>query len=153
MNRSAPPGPIVPSLIYEDVGAAIDWLCRTFGFTERLRAPGPDGHLIHAQLLVGQGAILLGARRLEPAVTIPATIEFRPPRPNEVSHTLSVPVEDVDGHFERSVRHGARILVPPTDLPFGERQYTALDLDGHRWTFSETIADVAPAEWGAIRSG
>jgi len=47
---------------------------------------------------------------------------------------------------------GARILRPPADYPYGERQYTAEDLAGHRWTFSQTIADVAPEEWGGRAS-
>jgi uncharacterized glyoxalase superfamily protein PhnB len=43
--------------------------------------------------------------------------------------------------------HGARILHAPADHPSGERQYTAADPGGHRWTFSESIADVAPEPW------
>ena len=53
----------MPMLIYEDVGKALEWLCVAFGFTERLRAPGPDGNITHAQLAVGEGAIMLGAAR------------------------------------------------------------------------------------------
>jgi uncharacterized glyoxalase superfamily protein PhnB len=60
-----------------------------------------------------------------------------------------VRVEDVDSHFEQARDFGARILSPPTDYPFGERQYTAEDLAGHRWTFSESISDVDPEDWGA----
>ena len=54
-NRSAPAATIVPILIYEDVGAAVDWLCGAFGFVERLRAAGPGGKVSHAQLAVGEG--------------------------------------------------------------------------------------------------
>lgn len=59
-----------------------------------------------------------------------------------------VRVDDVDAHHERAEQHGARIVQPPADFPYGERQYTAEDLAGHRWTFSQTIADVAPEKWG-----
>jgi uncharacterized glyoxalase superfamily protein PhnB len=59
-----------------------------------------------------------------------------------------VRVDDVDAHFERSRARGARILDEPTDFPYGERQYNVEDLAGHRWTFSQTIADVAPEDWG-----
>jgi uncharacterized glyoxalase superfamily protein PhnB len=45
---------------------------------------------------------------------------------------------------------GARILHPPTDYPYGERQYTDEDVGGHRWSFSQSIADVAPEEWGGV---
>jgi uncharacterized glyoxalase superfamily protein PhnB len=63
-------------------------------------------------------------------------------------NSVLVRVEDVDRHHERARQHGARILQAPADYPYGERQYTAEDPAGHRWTFSETIADVAPETWG-----
>lgn len=139
VNRSSPRATVVPILVYEDVGTAIDWLCGTFGFKERLRAGGPGGTVTHAQLDIAEGAVMLGRQGAE----------FRPPRPNEVSQFLHVHVEDVDKHFENARQRGARILKSPTDTPFGERQYTVEDLGGHRWTFSQSIADVAPEEWGA----
>jgi uncharacterized glyoxalase superfamily protein PhnB len=61
-----------------------------------------------------------------------------------------VRVEDVNDHHEHARKRGARILQPPSDFPYGERQYTAADLGGHRWTFSQSIADVAPEEWGGL---
>jgi uncharacterized glyoxalase superfamily protein PhnB len=59
-----------------------------------------------------------------------------------------VRVADVDAHYALASQDGAHIVHPPTDYPFGERQYTADDPSGHRWTFSQTIADVDPASWG-----
>jgi uncharacterized glyoxalase superfamily protein PhnB len=53
-------------------------------------------------------------------------------------------------HHARAVAHGANILRPPTDYPYGERQYTAVDPGGHAWTFSQSIADVDPALWGGM---
>jgi uncharacterized glyoxalase superfamily protein PhnB len=58
-------------------------------------------------------------------------------------------VDDVDGHFQRPSASGARIVSPPADMPFGERQYTVQDCGGHWWTFSQHVADVPPEEWGA----
>ncbi len=144
-NRSAPGGTIVPSLIYADVAKAADWLCDVFGFTERLRAGGKDGTVGHAQLSIGLGGVMLGASRTDGT-------QFRPPRANEVSQSLSVHVEDVDRHYQRATTRGARILQPPATYPYGERQYTAEDPEGHRWTFSQTVADVNPNEWGATAS-
>jgi uncharacterized glyoxalase superfamily protein PhnB len=149
LNRSAPSGTVVPYLIYKDVGEAIDWLSGAFGFKERLRVAGPDRKVGHAQLSVGDGAIILSPERVGTGFATPDSVEFRTPRPNEVSQSISVHVEDVDRHFEQSRNFGARILNPPTDYPFGERQYSAEDLAGHRWTFSQSIADVAPEQWGA----
>jgi uncharacterized glyoxalase superfamily protein PhnB len=59
-----------------------------------------------------------------------------------------VRVDDCRAHCERARSVGARILTEPTDMPFGERQYTVADLEGHHWTFSETLTDMAPEEWG-----
>jgi uncharacterized glyoxalase superfamily protein PhnB len=139
VNRSAPAATVVPILVYPDVAKAIAWLCGAFGFTERLRAASPGGSVTHAQLAIAEGAVMLGREGAE----------FRPPRSDEVSQYVLVHVENVDEHFERARQHGARILKPPADMPFGERQYTAADLAGHRWTFSQSIADLAPHEWGA----
>ena len=62
-----------------------------------------------------------------------------------------VRVDDASGHGERARARGATIVSEPQDYPYGERQYTAEDLGGHHWTFSESIADVAPEEWVARR--
>jgi len=146
-NRSKPAGTIFPSLIYRDLGKAIDWLSGVFGFTERLRVTDSEGKVGHAQLAIGQGGILLGEPR-----TGPDGIVYRPPRPNEVTQTVTVSVEDVDRHYEHAKRRGAQILQPPTTHPYGERQYSALDPEGHRWAFSQSVADVTPENWGAVAS-
>jgi uncharacterized glyoxalase superfamily protein PhnB len=139
INRSAPTATVVPILIYEDVARAIEWLCGAFGFEERLRAGGPDGTVSHAQLSVGEGALMLG-RQGE---------RYRPPRRGEVNQYVVVHVDDVDRHHAHAKQFGAEILQPPADKPFGERQYTARDPAGHQWTFSQHVKDVAPEEWGA----
>ena len=63
-----------------------------------------------------------------------------------------VRVENIDEHCARAQRFGARILSPPDSKPFGERQYNAEDLEGHRWAFTESVADVQPEAWGGIVS-
>jgi len=150
LNRSAPGGDIVPSLIYTDIAKAVDWLCDVFGFIERLRVTNQDGKVGHAQLAIGKGGVILSAARIgQGFANSPDSADLRPPRSNEVSQTLSVRVEDVDRHYEHAKQQGARILSPPQTCPFGERQYTAEDLEGHRWTFSQSVADVNPKDWGA----
>lgn len=130
-------------LIYPDVREAVEWLCAAFGFVERVRI----GENHRAQLGFGDGAVIVGDVR----------DERRPPRAGEVTHSVMVRVDDVDSHCERARTHGARVVRPPTDFAYGERQYSAEDPAGHRWTFSQTLADVDPAEWGgelvAARSG
>jgi uncharacterized glyoxalase superfamily protein PhnB len=138
VNQSAPAASVVPVLVYADVGAAIDWLCEAFGFSERLRVER-NGIIGHAQLVVGDGAIMIGRQGAE----------YHAARPGEVSQYVLVTVDDADAHFERAQRHGARVMESPRDMPFGERQYTVEDPEGHRWTFSQHIADIPPAQWGA----
>jgi len=59
-----------------------------------------------------------------------------------------VRVDDATAHYERATANGARIIMEPRNFEYGERQYTAEDPAGHQWTFSETLADVAPEDWG-----
>ena len=126
-NRSMPPGTVIPEIPYPDVRQAAEWLSRTFGFKERLRI---RNHRI--QLTFGEGSIVVTSQIGEPS-----------PR-----NSIMVRVENADAHYQQAKNRGAKILQPPTDYPFGERQYTAQDLAGHTWTFSQTIADIDPSEWG-----
>jgi uncharacterized glyoxalase superfamily protein PhnB len=135
-NRSIPSATVIPVLIYPDVRAAVAWLTEAFGFVERVQI-GEDHR---SQLSFGDGAVIVGDVRHE----------RRPPRDGEVTHSVMVRVEDVNAHLARARAHGAEILMEPIDFEYGERQYEAVDLAGHRWTFSETLADVDPASWGGI---
>jgi uncharacterized glyoxalase superfamily protein PhnB len=131
-NRSMPRSTVIPELAYPSVGEAIDWLCNAFGFTLRVRI---GDH--RAQLNVGDGAIVVTELGGGDS-----------PRGADLAHGVMVRVDNVDRHQEHARQHGVRILRPPADHPYGERQYTAEDLAGHRWTFSQSIADVAPEDWG-----
>ena len=127
-NRSIPHCTVIPVLIYPDVAKAAEWLCQAFGFTVRLRI---GNHRV--QLNAGEGALVVAEGD---------------PAEGENSHSVMVRVEDIDRHYQRSREHGARELHAPADHPYGERQYSVQDFAGHRWTFTQSIADVDPAEWG-----
>ncbi len=133
-NRSIPASAVIPVLIYPDVREAAAWLCAAFGFVERVRI----GENHRVQLRFGDGAVIVADVRGD----------RRPPRPGEVTHSVTVRVADARAHCERAREHGARILMEPADFEYGERQYNAEDFAGHQWTFSETLADVAPEAWG-----
>jgi uncharacterized glyoxalase superfamily protein PhnB len=135
-NRSIPRATVIPVLIYPDVREAVAWLSAAFGFVERVRIG--DNH--RAQMCFGEGALIVGDVRGD----------RQPPRSGEVTHSVLVRVDDARGHCERARAHGARILLEPTDQPYGERQYNAEDFAGHQWTFSETLEDVAPEAWGGM---
>jgi uncharacterized glyoxalase superfamily protein PhnB len=135
-NRSVPPPAVAPEVVYEDVEAAVAWLGEAFGFTVRWQA---GGH--RAQLWVGEGAIVVR----EP----PPDVADGEPVPGACS-ALLVRVEDAEATLSRALRNGAVLVRELTDHPYGERQCTVTDLGGHRWTFTQTIADVAPEEWGGV---
>jgi uncharacterized glyoxalase superfamily protein PhnB len=130
-NRSIPQCTVIPELAYPDIGTAIEWLSAAFGFTLRLRIADH-----RAQMNVGDGAIILTA------------LDELPVTGALLGHSVLVRVEDLERHFDRALEHGARILRSPADYPYGERQYSAADLIGRSWTFSQSIADADPRDWG-----
>jgi uncharacterized glyoxalase superfamily protein PhnB len=133
-NRSAPAATVIPVLSYPDVRAAVTWLTAAFGFQERVRI-GEDHR---AQMRFGDGDLIVadtGSHRTAPVR-------------GEVVVSVMVRVEDARAHCAHARAHGATILMEPTDYEYGERQYRAEDLAGHQWTFTETLADVAPEQWG-----
>ncbi len=133
-NRSAPPVSVTPVLTYADVAEAVAWLCRVFGFVEHVRI---GGH--RAQLGLGDGALIVAD----------ATHGRCPPDASPgVTHSILVRVEDVDNHHVTALSAGATIVSAPADMPFGERQYSVTDPAGHLWTFTQSIGDLAPEEWG-----
>jgi uncharacterized glyoxalase superfamily protein PhnB len=142
-NRTMPTGALMPELVYDGVAEACDWLCRVFGLTERWRA---GNH--RAQLAAGDCALVVMETRVGGAGEPRAGLVHAPASEGATSHGVMMRVPDVDTHYDRSRAHGARILDEPKDFPYGERQYNAVDLGGHHWTFSQSIADVAPEEWG-----
>lgn len=133
-NRSAPPTSVTPVLTYPNVREAVDWLTKVFGFAERVRI---GEH--RAQLSLGNGALIVADDSHDRQV--PQTGEG-------VTHSVMVRVADIDEHYTKVRAAGAVTLTTPTDMPYGERQYTATDPAGHHWTFTESIRDVAPEDWG-----
>lgn len=134
-NRSIPAATVIPVLIYPDVREAVVWLTAAFGFEERVQI----GENHRSQMKVGEGgAVILGDVRYDRI----------PPRKGEVNHSVVVRVEDALAHCERARAHGAKIIDELRDFEYGERQYSAEDFAGHQWTFSETLKDVAPEDWG-----
>lgn len=133
---------ITPYLLYADLGAALTWLSGAFGFRERLRAADDDGTVTHAEMTVGSdGVIMLG--HPGPDYRNPAAL-------NGVTVIVHVYVDDVDAHFAQAHQHGAVIVQEPTDEPYGDRRYDALDPEGHVWSFATAQRDVAPEQWGAV---
>ena len=118
---------LIPVLGYPSVSEAVAWLTTAFGFELRWQA---GEH--RAQVAVGPDAAI--------AIIVGDV---------SASHDhVMVRIENIDTHRARAADAGARVG-PLGDFPYGERQYTAVDFAGRSWVFTQSIADVAPQEWGA----
>jgi len=142
-NRSMPPGKIIPELVYDDLDSAVRWLSQTFGFEERLRI---GNH--RSQLILGGASIIAIGKKDAPEIKDDYPEHTQPAR--QADHSIMVRVDDVEQHFQRAIRSGAKVISPPSDYHYGERQYSVQDIGGHVWTFLQSIADVDPEDWGGV---
>jgi len=124
-----PPGypRISPYLNYEDTGAMLEWLVRAFGLTERHRQCGPDGGVVHAEMALEDGVVMLGS---------PGGGFRNPKHLGQVTQSLYIYLDDVDAHCARARAAGAEIIEEPAEQPYGDRRYGACDPEGHRWYFA-----------------
>lgn len=137
-NRSVPVDTVLPHVTYRNLAEAMVWLERAFGFREHYRyGDGPSG----AQMLVEKAVIQV--RQARDAERVPRETGFG-------TQSLTVFVEDVDGHYVRAKGGGAKIVEEPHETEYGEYQYAAEDLDGHHWLFSRHARNVAPEDWGGV---
>ncbi|MFQ5701022.1 MAG: VOC family protein [Acidobacteriota bacterium] len=128
---------VTPYLLYEDVEKALEWLSSAFGFRERLRLPGADGKVTHAEMEMADGVIMMGC---------PGSDYRNPKRLGQATHFIYVYVDDVDEHFRRAKQAGATILAEPQDQFYGDRNYRAVDPEGHHWAFGQHVKDVPPED-------
>ena len=134
-NRSVPTDTLIPHVFYQDLIAAIAWLTRVFGFTEHFRYGEPSG----AQMHLGKAWIMVEGPR---GRSTPAQI-------GHGTQYLTIFIEDIEAHYAHTKSEGAKIIEEPHETVYGEFQYAAEDLDGHRWLFSRHAKDLSPTDWGA----
>lgn len=128
------PATVAPYLYYEDARAAVEWLCRAFGFEQAIVFEGEGGRVEHAELRLGDGTVMLG----QPGR------DYRSPNNRDGGTAgVHVYVDDVDAHFEQARAAGAVIHNEPTDQPYGDRRYDCDDLEGHNWFFATPISPPA----------
>ena len=120
---------ITPYLLYEDVGGALEFLSKAFGFRKTgAQKVGANRKILHAAMKLGGDMIMMGC---------PGPAYRNPKRLGEATQNLYVNVEDVDKHFARAKKAGATILQEPGDTPYGHRRYGAADPEGHVWYFAQ----------------
>jgi len=143
--KPTPPGwpRISTALYYENGAAAIDWLCRAFGFDLRLKVEGDGGRIEHSELVYGEGVIMVGD-------VSPSKQEKFPYRrsPSQVgganTQNIMVYVDDVEAHCRQARAAGAKIVSEPKTTDYGEeywedRSYEAEDIGGHHWWFCQRL--------------
>ena len=120
---------ITPMLVYDDAPAAMEFLCRAFGFEEQFRFDMHDGTVGHAELVIGGAKIALATTWPEGGMASPWTLPA-------VHSQVYCEVLDLDAHYERAKAEGATIAEAPGAPSHGSRTYRAMDPEGHRWVFA-----------------
>ena len=117
---------------YRDAPAAIEWLCKAFGFEKQLVVPTDDGKIAHAQLTFGNGMIMLGS-------VLDTEFGRLMKQPDEIggaeTQSAYLIVEDADAHYARAKAAGAEIVMEIKDEDYGGRGYSCRDPEGHLWNF------------------
>lgn len=116
------------SLTYDDAAAAIDGLCKAFGFTSRLVVPGPDGTIIHSELALGKAVVMVSSPKPDFGRVGQQSLAGS-------SCSLCLHVDDPDSHFNVARKAGATIVQEVKDEDYGSRGYMARDVEGHLWYF------------------
>ena len=122
---------VTPYLYYSDVGAAISWLTRAFGWTETSRASGADGQPFHAELAVASDAAIL--------IGCPGPGYRNPRQLGQTTQSLYMRVSNVDEIFARASAAGAAIIEVPADQVYGDRRCGVEDCEGHCWYFAQPL--------------
>jgi uncharacterized glyoxalase superfamily protein PhnB len=130
------------SVYYDEPHAAIDWLCRAFGFELRLKVEGDDGALHHSELCLADALVMVsgtgGTESWQSLYRSPRTLGGR------VTQALCFFVDDVDVHHAQALQLGAQVIREPTTTDYGDdywtdRSYGAIDPEGHLWWFMQRL--------------
>lgn len=138
--RDSPQGwpRISVAVFYDEPARAIDWLCRAFGFEVRLKVEGEDGGILHSELLLGEGVVMVADSKKTPHRSSPRAVG------GANTQSVMAYVDDVEAHCARARASGAKISIEPKTTDYGEefwedRGYEAEDLEGHRWWFTQRL--------------
>ncbi len=128
-----------PYLTVRGAPAAIDFYKRAFGATELFRMPGPDGKIMHAEIVIGDSRVMLADESERSETKAPETLKGS-------SASIFLYVEDVDSSFKRAVSAGANVNQPLQNMFWGDRFGKVTDPFGHKWMLATHVEDLSPAE-------
>ena len=138
-NRTVPADIMLSHVVYNDIGEAVAWLTRVFGFAEHFRY-GDPAHPSGAQMRFDKAVIML--REARPGSATPKDL-------GASTQSITLFTDDVDAHYARAKAAGAEIVEEPHETEYGEYQYGVVDFAGHHWLFARHARDMCPEEWGA----
>lgn len=131
-----------PYLVIKDAAKAIEFYKEAFGATELTRLATPDGNVMHAEIKIGDSAIMLSDECPDYNALGPLTL-------GGTTVSIVLYVEDVDTVVNRTVASGATLVMPVADQFWGDRMGTVVDPFGHKWSVATHIEDVSPEEISA----
>jgi uncharacterized glyoxalase superfamily protein PhnB/DNA-binding XRE family transcriptional regulator len=123
---------IQPVLVYDDSKKGFDWLQKAFGFSARERVTDEDGQVVHGELVLGEGVIMVTRAQQQSRWASPKALG------GKATGFTYVFVDNVDQHLKQAKKAGARIVADLSES-YGQRRYRCLDFEGHEWCFSEEV--------------
>jgi uncharacterized glyoxalase superfamily protein PhnB len=130
----------IPSLAYKDNRAALKWLQKAFGFEPSEVLTDAEGNIVHAEMTYGDGIVMIGNEWAD-WTRSPASIG------GKNTQLIHVRIDSgIDEHCAHARQAGAKIVLEPADQFYGDRTYIASDLEGHYWTFSQSVRKVSQEE-------
>ncbi len=135
-----PPGyhSITPSLIVKDPDGAMALYKKAFGAEEVMALRSPEGHFMHGEMKIGDSVFMLGGEWPQHGM--------KAPQPGHIFSGLHIYVTDADKAFQRAVDAGCTVVMPPTNMFWGDRYAKVLDPYGHQWGIATRIEEVSPEE-------
>lgn len=118
---------VTPYLIVGDVAGLIDFLQQAFDAEETERMQQPDGRIMHAEVRIGDSAVMMGEAN-DDVAPMPAMLHLY--------------LEDCDDAYRRALSAGATSLREPTDEFYGDRTAGVLYAFGNQWWLATHIEDV-----------
>ncbi|HYE84824.1 MAG TPA: VOC family protein [Vicinamibacterales bacterium] len=132
---------LTPYLYVRGAAEAIEFYKKAFGATETVRMPGPGGKIMHAEVKIGNSMLMLSDENPERGAISPATLKGS-------GGSIMLYTDDVDKVFKQAVAAGAKSVMEPVDMFWGDRMGNVIDPFGHSWAIATHKEDVTPEEMG-----
>jgi PhnB protein len=130
---------VTPHLVCAGAAAALEFYKKAFDAVETMRLPGPDGKLMHAALIIAGSTVMFTDEMPQCGAMSPKTLKGTPV-------TIHLYVPDADAFYARAVAAGAKAVMPPADMFWGDRYGVLEDPWGHSWSIATHQHDLTPAE-------